>query len=252
MGTFKARGIVLKETLVNETDKTLNIFFKDKGKLNVWARNSISSKSKLFYGSKPFSYADFIIYDNGRTLSINQIDLIENFYSLTSDLDKLAYATYFLEITDKVTLENLSYNDILLLLLKTLSVLSKDTPLSPKLIAKIFDLKFLQLNGYMPNIENCLYCNETLDFTKDLFFGSQGIVCKNCTFNEKSLIKIKPSVIHIIKYIFSSNLNNLFKFNTSLDALENISLISKKLIDNHLYFNLKSKNFIIELEQLEN
>lgn len=251
MSTFKARGIILKEVIVNDTDKILNILFKDKGKLKVWARNSRSSKSKLFYGTKTFSYADFIIYDNGKTLALNQIDLIENFYSLTEDLEKLAYGTYFLEITDKATLDNIACNEIMLLLLKSLSVLSKNTPLSPKLIAKIFDLKFLQLNGYMPNIESCIHCSSIVENTEEIVFGQQGIVCKNCNNKEINFTKIKSSTLYIMNYILSSDLNKLYKFNTSLETLENLSLITKKLMDYQFYFNLKSKNFILEIENMQ-
>lgn len=252
MSTFKARGIVLRETLVNDKDKVLTVLLKDYGKFDIWARNSRISKSRFIASTALFSYSDFIIYDNGKTLSLNQADLIENFYNLTEDLDPLAYGTYFLELTDKSIQEAKPVNNIMLLLLKSLLILSKSNTISPKLVAKIFELKFLELNGYMPIINNCNHClkNINTEVEQPLYFGSMGLVCKNCLKKELNLIEINNSVIYTLNYIFSSDINNLYKFNISNDLLNTISKISKKLLDEHLYVNIKSKQFIEEIEKI--
>lgn len=250
MSTFKARGIIIKETLVGDNDKSLIILLKDYGKFNVWAKNCRNSKSKLLAGSSLFSYADFIIYDNGRSLTLNQIDIIENFYTLTEDLDTLAYGTYFLEFVDKNTQEATPINDIMLLLLKSLLILSKSTIISPKLIAKIFEIKFLQLNGYMPIIDNCSYCNIAIKNEKDLYWGNNGVVCKKCQNNEQFLLKISPNIILVLKHILSSKVDKLYNFNVSENILNELALVSKKLLNAHLYTNLKSTSFIEELENI--
>lgn len=249
MGTFKARGIILKETLVGDKDKSLNILLKDYGKFTIWAKNSRNTKSKLMSGSSIFSYADFIIYDNGKNLSLNQIDLIENFYNLTEDLDCLAYGTYFLEFIDKNTCEANPINNIMLLLLKSLLILSKSKVIPPKLIAKIFEIKFLQFNGYMPIVNNCTYCNKYIQNEKNIFWGINGSICESCKKNELYTFKINNTVLYTLNYILSSKIDNLYNFNISNEILDNLSLISKRLLNEHLYINLKSKDFI---EQIEN
>ena len=249
MSIFKARGIIIKENLVGDNDKSLIVLLKDYGKFTIWARNCRNGKSKLLVGATLFSYADFIIYDNGKTLSLNQIDMIENFYSLTEDLDSLAYSTYFLEFLDKNTQEATPINDTMLLLLKSLLILSKTTTISPKLIAKIFEIKFLQLNGYTPVISNCTYCNEDIKNNQDLYWGINGVVCNKCKKKEENLLKISYNVLLVLDRILSSDLDNLYKFNVSDNILDKLSLISKKLLREHLYINLKSASFI---EQIEN
>ena len=249
MSTFKARGIIIKENLVGDNDKSLIILLKDYGKFTVWARNCRNGKSKLLAGSSLVTYADFIIYDNGRSLSINQIDIIENFYNITEDLDTLAYGTYFLEFVDKNTQEATPINDIMLLLLKSLLILSKTTVLSPKLIAKIFEIKFLQINGYMPIVNNCCYCNISTSNQNDIYLGANGVVCKNCKSKEDGLLKISLNTALVINHILCSKINDLYKFNVSKSVLDELSLASKKLLNTHLYTNLKSTSFI---EQLEN
>lgn len=252
MGTFKARGIVLKENIINDKDKVLIVLLKDYGKFSVWAKNSRNSKSKLISGTSIFSYSDFIIFDNGKNLSLNQVDLIENFYSITEDLAPLAYGTYFLELIDKSVQEATPVNDIMLLLLKSLLILSKSKTIPSRLIAKIFEIKFLQLNGYMPIVNKCSYCSKNIEKEHNLFFGIMGAICENCKDKETKIIKINSSVIYTLNYILLADIDNLYKFNISDELLNVISRISRKLLDEHLYIKLKSKEFIDEIEVLDN
>lgn len=252
MGTFKARGIVLKENIINDKDKVLIVLLKDYGKFSVWAKNSRNSKSKLISGTSIFSYSDFIIFDNGKNLSLNQVDLIENFYSITEDLAPLAYGTYFLELIDKSVQEATPVNDIMLLLLKSLLILSKSKTIPSRLIAKIFEIKFLQLNGYMPIVNKCSYCSKNIEKENNLFFGIMGTICENCKDKETKIIKINSSVIYTLNYILSADIDSLYKFNISDELLNVISRISRKLLDEHLYIKLKSKEFIDEIEVLDN
>ena len=252
MGTFKARGIVLKENIINDKDKVLIVLLKDYGKFSVWAKNSRNSKSKLISCTSIFSYSDFIIFDNGKNLSLNQVDLIENFYSITEDLAPLAYGTYFLELIDKSVQEATPVNDIMLLLLKSLLILSKSKTIPSRLIAKIFEIKFLQLNGYMPIVNKCSYCSKNIEKEHNLFFGIMGAICENCKDKETKIIKINSSVIYTLNYILLADIDNLYKFNISDELLNVISRISRKLLDEHLYIKLKSKEFIDEIEVLDN
>lgn len=250
MDTFKARGIILKENIINDKDKVLTILLKDYGKCSVWAKNSLSIKSKLKVGTSLFSYSDFIIFDSKKNLILNQVDLIENFFDLSKNLDSLAYGNYFLEIIDKSTQELTPVNNILLLLLKSLLVLSKSTTIPPKLVAKIFEIKLLQLNGYMPCVTNCCRCDKNISLEKEIFFNIEGPICLQCKNKNifKNNIKINDATIKILNYIISSDLNNLYTFNVSPYLLNILASLADLLIEEHLFFKLNSKQFITQIE----
>ena len=245
MSTFKARGLIIKETKVNDTDKCLKIFFKDYGKMDVWARNCRSSKSKIFSGTNLFTYADFIIYKSSKSLSINQVEVISNFYNLSKDLDSLAYATYFLELVEKNILEGISLNDMLLLLLKNLNILSKDLQISKELIRVIFELKFLQIDGYRPIINCCYNCSKPLDDIKTTYFGTQGVLCQDCKKLSHQTIQIDKNILYVINHILSSDINNLFDFNVSNKFLTILIALNKLMLMNHFNTNIKIK-YILE------
>lgn len=245
MSEIKIRGIVVKEIFVGEADKIITVIAKDYGKIRISAKGARRAKNKFVSGTSLFSYCDFIIYSNNNYNSLNQVDIIESFYELTSDLLKLSYASYFAEVLEKTVPENQGANDVLLLLLKTLLALKREkTP--PKLTARVFEIKFLQLNGVMPELSACTQCKST---DRELYFGAEGIVCEKCRIPSLNYIKITPTVIYAIAYILSSDLNKIFRFNISAQSLDELTKISRLLFREHINLQFKALRFIEELEK---
>lgn len=251
MSIFKARGIIIKEFLVGDNDKALTILLKDYGKCSVWVKNCRGAKSKLL-SSMLFSYADFLIYDSGKSLSINQIDVIENFYKITENLDALAYSTYLLEFIDKNTQENIQLNDIILLLIKSLTIIKSEV-ISPKLVAKIFELKFLQLNGYSPQIDVCSCCSKNINIdenNEEFFLFEEGLLCNNCKKSYKNVVVVSKTLIKVIKHILNTPINNVYNFNVSDNILSELSNVVKIFLNFHFQMNLKSVDFIQQIENI--
>lgn len=249
MSTFKARGIVIGQFSVGDNDKSLRILLKNHGKYSVWAKNCRSSKSVLLSGTSLFCYADFIFYDNGKSISINQVDVIENFYSLTKDLDKLSYATYIVELTEKNIQENQVVDDIMLLLIKSLMNIMNSKQLSPELISRVFELKFLQFSGYAPIINKCVYCDNSTESVS--FFGTFGCVCKKCINLERiPPIAINNNILYTINYILSSDFDKLFSFNVSQYIINCLEKINSRLLYENMFMKLKSLKFLRDIKEL--
>ena len=159
--TFTVRGLIIREQPVGESDKYLTIFTKERGKLSVRARGAKNAKSKLLVAQQ-FAYCDFVLYQGGTNaagfLSLTQVDLIESFYDLRLDYDRLMTAYDVVKIVDRYmagALEDVTEahesSAILFTLLKTLQALSK-TYMTPKLVHSVFCLKFLQVVGLAPSL----------------------------------------------------------------------------------------------------
>lgn len=245
MSEIKLRGIVVKETLVGEADKIITVIAKGNGKIRINAKGARRAKNKFVSGTSLFSYCDFIVYSKNNYNSLNQVDIIESFYALTSDLLKLSYASYFAEVLEKTTPENQSNDDSLYLLLMALSALKKEK-IPPKLIARIFEIKFLQLNGVMPEITSCTQCN---DIKESLYFGAEGIVCNSCRIPKLNYIEITPTVIYAISYILSEKINKIFNFNLSAEALDILTAVSRLLFREHINLYFKTLEFVEETEK---
>mgnify|MGYP002800366275 FL=1 len=154
------RGIVLKEMPKGETSKQMIVLAKGLGKIWMTAKGARKQKSKLLAGTQMFCYCDFQAYENRGFYTVSQADIIESFYDLRLDVDRLSSAIYAVDFVEHIAVSGMEQDNVLLLLLKTYQMLSKET-YSPLLISRIFELKMLQMAGIMPNMtEKCSVCGK--------------------------------------------------------------------------------------------
>ena len=157
LGTEVIRGIVLKEMLKGETSKQIIVLAKGLGKVWITAKGARKQKSKLLAGTQLFCYCDFQVYESKKYYYVDQIDMIESFFDLRLDIDKLSQAFYIVDLVEKTAFMGIEQDNILLLLLKTMQILSKGK-CPPTLVSRIFEMKFLQTAGVMPDLtENAVF-----------------------------------------------------------------------------------------------
>ena len=238
MKSFKARGIVLRERPVGESDKYVDLMLEDIGKLSVSARGARKQTSKFLAGTEQFTYADFVIYNGRKFYTMSQIDIIESFYGLRSDYDKFCYGSYFLEICDKAIIPGDECDDVLKLLLKTLSVLSNGK-VQAELAARVFEIKFLHLSGYTPELKNCSVCGESL--WSNIFFYSDGCVCRECSRNLQNTFPVTRGLIEALSYIENADNTNMFSFKAGRGTLDGLKRAFEIIFNSHINVMIKSR-----------
>ena len=99
-------GIVLNETNYSESSKILNVLTKDLGLIGVMSKGSRNMKSKLRGVSRKMIYGTFHIYykENGLSTLIG-VDVKNTYNNILTDLSKISYATYLLDLTKQVLRE---------------------------------------------------------------------------------------------------------------------------------------------------
>ena len=243
---IKTKGIVVNEMPIGENDKRLVILTKEKGKITAFVRGARKANSKFLAGSQLFSYGEYILL-KGKSSSYNikQIQLIESFHAIRSDIDLLAYGLYTLELGSFITEENIPNKYIMKLMLKTLQVLIRKT-LDYDLVMRIFELKAMSYIGYTPNVVNCVMCGEQCD---EYYFSIMqgGIVCKICSNQQKDVIRINNSTIYTMRYILSASIQNLYSFYVNEGIKYELTLIMKKFINYHLNHQFKSLDFLLDV-----
>ncbi len=248
MSTIKVNGIVIKEVNVGESDKIITVLAKERGKLSFSARGARKPKSKFMAGTQLFCCSEFIVYDRRKFLSLTQVETLESFYHLRNDLEKLTYALHMMELVDKTILENDQHDDILSLMVRTLSVLAK-TDFNSKLSIHIFEIKFMQFMGYTPVLDCCTCCGRNVEPAQNYFFSfsSGGIVCQQCITFENSVQKISHSIYAILNHIIQNETKNLFSFNTSESVLIELSKLTRAFIYYHLDIQFLTLDFLKEI-----
>ena len=86
MASLKVTGIVLGGKDVKEKDRLVSLFTPDRGILTAILKGVRGDKAKLKSAKEPFSFGEFIIEEGKVSSIITGFDMIDNFYSLSSDL----------------------------------------------------------------------------------------------------------------------------------------------------------------------
>ena len=115
MGTVKLQGIVIGERIQGESNKQIVVLAKGVGRVLLSARGARKAKSKLLAAAQLFCYADFVAYEGRGFYSVTQAELLNSFYALRTDMEKLAEAVYLAELTDRTCPEGTEQDEILAL-----------------------------------------------------------------------------------------------------------------------------------------
>ncbi|OGH99658.1 MAG: DNA repair protein RecO [Candidatus Margulisbacteria bacterium GWF2_38_17] len=143
---YKTEGIITKITPLGEADKIVIIYSKDYGKIQSIAKGSRKTKSKLSGRIELFCRNNFILSE-GKTFDIiNQADIIENYYDIHKNFDKIILASYMARTINKITLPALKSTELYNLLSELLKLLTLHTDYDK--IKRLFQKKFLEIEGF--------------------------------------------------------------------------------------------------------
>lgn len=226
MRTITSKGIVIKETPSGEGDKFITVLLKEYGKVTIFCKGARNTKSKFLSSTSVFSYCEFVVFLGAKTPTLASAELIDSFYNIRIDYDCLVVGAYFLEICDKMTMQEENCDDTIRLLYVALNNLIKANAVYD-FVKTVFELKLLELMGMYPAHNFCGNCNkEYVEFSNKVFFDNNGILCYNCrqSFNQENIaynnkyILINDSVIYVLNYIFNTEISKVFNFTISEDT----------------------------------
>jgi DNA repair protein RecO len=244
-GSFKAKGLVLKEIKTSNSDKLLIVFLKYIGKISILSRGARLVKNKILISASAFSYSQFVVKPIGSYYVLKEVSLIRSFYGLNRSYESFCYAAYFCELCEKFIPDMEPFDDMLLFLLHALRALEHDK-LPYMLIRSIFELKFLQDSGYMPNAHTCTCCSALIKYRCRLTV--HGFYCEHCHVDD-TCYEISHESLIVFKYILDSKVDSSFRFTVDKEITSKIAFVTDILVNFHLgYSGINSKKFIKQIE----
>lgn len=231
MGILKTKGIVIAENNMNDYDKMVTILTPN-GKIGCVAKGARRNRSALMATTQFLCLGDYLIYQGPTSYHINSCEMIEVFYKLRTDLDKLKYAVHITKIINDVTDENQNTYKILQLFLNTLYVLA-ETDKDMNLVVSIFKIKLMCLLGFMPIIQHCTNCGQQKEFA---YFSlkDNGFKCENCGRQDNGAIQLEEATQMAIQYIVMAPPKKLFSFQISEENTKELNLIAKLYLNDKL------------------
>lgn len=241
---INAEGIVLRQINFNESDKILTIFSKENGKIQAIAKGARRPKSNLLSSTQTFTYGEYTFYKGRNFYHINQGDVIQSFYSIREDLNKLAYGTYLIELVDAGIVEEEANEKLFQLLIKSLSTLIDMNKDFLKLVIA-FELKYASFIGYRPQLKKCIVCNSELSEKIKFNIKFGGVQCEDCFNKDIYSYNINKEILEDMNNLLFVRLENLEGLNIDSDNMIKIHELMVKYILAHLDKNkFKSLEFI--------
>ena len=222
---LKTNGLVLRISNYNDTDALLTILTAEYGILTVKARGLRRKNSPLAASCQLLVYNEYTLFENRGHYSINEVQCKELFHELRSDICKLALATYFAQVCEVISQEDMPNPELLSLLLNSLYGLSK-LNLQEQFVKAVFEMRVACLAGYAPDLSGCYKCMHPFP---DRFGLSEGLLsCAGCRDEASQGIRmpISAGVLEAMRYICRCEPSKLFSFRIGEDtelALSNVS-----------------------------
>lgn len=236
------RGLVLRVTPYKETDALLTLLTADQGRLTVKARGLRRKNSPLVAPCQLLAYGEFTLFSYRDMYTINEAHSLNLFSGLRKDLSKLSLGTYFAQVAEVVSQEDLPSPELLSLVLNSLYALS-ELNVPEKLVKAVYELRVACLAGYAPNLDGCYRCANVYP---ERFDVSQGALecwqCRNPEFNGIRM-PISSSVLEAMRYACGCADKKLFSFCVSEDTLLTFSQISELYLTTQLERGFSTLDF---------
>lgn len=244
MGIYKAESVVLRSRVYGEADRILVLFTREMGKVSAIAKGVRKTTSRLRGAVQLFNHTHLVLYSGKSLDTISQGEAEEQFSYLEQDLERFTTASYCAELVERLTPDREPQQRVFYLILSTLRVL-KDG--NPELVARAFELKLLDLLGYRPRLEGCVFGDHPAVIEgKQVSFSIErgGVVCSACAEQCKGVISLSPAVVGVMDYILRSPLQQAVKAKVSPIILRELANLLQRFLTYHGDIKLQSRYFL--------
>ncbi|MCD8148420.1 MAG: DNA repair protein RecO [Clostridiales bacterium] len=251
--TCTLTGMILKSAPAGEYDKRITILTRERGKVTAFARGARRAKSSLQAATDLFCFGKFEAYEGRDAYTVVKAEIRNYFRELHTDLEKISYGCYFLEVADYFTRPDSDASDQLKLLYQTVRALNVKS-LDPRLVRRIYELKTLVLYGVGPQVFSCVSCGKK----EELRVFSQkrhGMLCSSCCgkMEERAKTdgdwtaerartdgggtagqrketgrKLGAAALYTLQYIVSSPVEKLYTFRVTDEVLAEVGAVVER------------------------
>lgn len=249
MAIIKTRGIVIKRVSLGEADRILTILTEDRGKIRVVARGIRRPKAKMGGFLETFRFNEYLLAE-GRNLDIvTSVSTIDNLQGISINLQGIALAYYIAEITDKLIEETLEVNHVFPLVYTSLKAISFGR-VPANLIRSFFEINILTLLGFKPELDYCIECRRPV-MAGAFSFNLGGILDVAHQSSDPIAVGISQKELATLRQMISNDLDVVAINPEIATMLPKISRICSGFLDYMMDQNLRSKEFLNEMSELE-
>ena len=235
------QAIVLRVTDYNDRDALLTVLSRNHGKLTIKARGLRRKNSPLIAPCQLLAFAEFTLFEYKGQYTINEAHSLELFTALRRDLTKLSLGTYFAQVCDVISMEDLPNPELQSLLLNSLYALAK-LDLPETFVKSVFEMRAACLAGYTPDLFGCHICGSQNPDRFDLSAGQ--LSCRGCASGEHGIrMPVTAGMLEAMRYVCLCDPKRLFAFQIGEQTLEQLSSLTESYLQTQLERGFSALDF---------
>ena len=249
-------GLVIREVAWGENDKRIVLLTASRGRVSVLAKGARSMRSKYMNATGLFTYGNYEITERNGHAWLGGASVTEPFFGLRDDIDRLALASYVVDLAGELSGEEEPAEDILRLTLNTLYAISKDIKPAPQIKAT-YELRAMADAGYLPDFSGCGVCGcgvkdcMYLDVMNGVLkcadclnrLGAREIVTDDGPRTGQILVPCDMPTVAAARYIFEAPLARVLSAILDPSVVDQLSKMGEAYAIHHLEKRLSSLDF---------
>ncbi|MFA7169710.1 MAG: DNA repair protein RecO [Candidatus Paceibacterota bacterium] len=254
MSTYRTEGVILRRSNFGEANLLLHIFTKNVGKIEAVGKSARKPKGKLKGHLEPFLYCDFVLVHGKKMDTVANSFILEPFLNIRSSFVLVLAASVVTEIADRMTIEGYPDERIFNLVVRSFSFLDNLPDLDNKmlwLLIAFFEVNFLSLSGFSPQLDKCVFCSGEISPGKNYFsFSLGGILDFSCAKKIPDVVSIEDDVIKLLRFLmidgaekggYEEKIISKFEDIKKLQVARETVFRSTLLMKNFIEFNIDQK-----------
>ena len=235
------KALVLRITDYNDKDSLMTLLTSDYGKLTVKARGLRRKNSPLIAPCQLLAYGDFTLFEYRGQYTVNEASVIELFQGIRKDLGKLSLGTYFAQVVDVLSQEDIPNPELLSVILNSLYAMDKLSK-NELLVKSVFELRAASIAGYTPDLYGCHVCGSQLPCYFDISGGA--LLCEKCRNTASGIrLPVSMAILEAMRYIIYSDRKKLFSFELGAESLSQLSGITESYLATQLERGFSTLDF---------
>ncbi len=205
MSSTKVKALVIGAKDFKEKDKLVDLFTLEEGKMTVSMKGVRGEKAKLKFAKEVFCFGEYVLENTKGMNVVSQVEIIDNFFGLTNDIDKFYEASSMIDIVRK-TVTTQANPQLFIELLKALKTLCYDNVRNLYVLDK-FLVNIFKAMGYSFLTNKCSSCGADLSEIRYFNLAVGEIVCPSC--KNASCISISPAAFSALKILDQADYDKL-------------------------------------------
>ncbi len=249
MAALGSEGVILRKYLLRETSYILVVFTRQFGKIRGVMKGVRAPYPQFAGDLELFTRARILFYKKKKSPLdlITQCEATEPYLAIRKDIERLTYASYFIELIDATLADQDPNDEIYRTLVTSLGMLSAGS--SPKRTARIFELKVLGALGLSPGLENCVKCGSAGLEEGRFSISSGGILCGKCAGGDKAALRVSQGTLNFMRKILKTDVEKTEHIKVSKDVGVEIEKVLNRFMIYHVNKPIRSLSFLAELQK---